>query len=771
MSDPNFIPQELLCNCLFNEDDGATLVKFVDNLIVQDDCAEVSGGNSALELLETKALQIIWLRRAISAHLTVLIRTDSIKMPPGNLLSLLKVIALLSPTLKILRRNGHRPMIDKGPAVILPVLISDEALHDVFVDDARTLLSAYYDILAATIQSDRFEFAQNSGSNESAGESESSNLMACSLYHEMEKELLSCEDGVLACQIIDLVAIIVVKTQDSAVDGLELSWKTLTTVYAGCSTSEVMSPEVSARLLRRPPAFCRVLQQCTRDSGAKKDAISALSVLDRFASTSTRLMKENVLVRYSLLNHWALIMTKFHGSPCADLRKLVQSLRLYVEDMSRDLRASTSARRSRGNSRHRLQPKSKGKILLSEASATDVDIPHLTAKSFPVFYEGLLYAIAVSFALANPGVKCEDGASPFKDIQLQSRLFRDMAEMFTESSKLFPQRTMGAVVRACALVVSTCERQVIDCITWRNKQPFLPSADADADCASSAFLQTLIDNMAFNCAGSAILFGDLVKSQAKQRRSAPSTTGDGPRNGSDKDDDTYFDYSDDDIGVGGENWAYGSNQKAVANLLLQGEKVIDALRAICTSYNLRPPRVRMTKSEMREVASRDRILSKVKDEEKKEASSSDERPRPGREAMQPARALPASTVRRKGKRKVASEESSSTGTHARKKGKRRISPNLVTTRSELKAVEQAPAADTNDNVESGKKVAEQKPNSTNSLKIRKDEYSDSDESFKSKDSFGIDGGWGSNDDDGAGVGPSAFEDGDTTLSMNFLHAK
>ena len=432
------------------------MVKFADKLIVKDDCAEVSGGDSALELLETKALQIIWLRRAISAHLTVLIRTDSIKMPSGNLLSLLKVIALLSPTLKILRSNGHRPMIDKGPAVILPVLISDEALHDVFVDDARTLLSAYYDILAATVQSDRFEFAQNSGSNESAGESESSNLTACSLYHEMEKELLSCEDGVLACQIIDLVAIIVVKTQDSAVDGLELSWKTLTTVYAGCSTSEVMSPEVSARLLRRPPAFCRVLQQCTRDSGAKKDAISALSVLDRFASTSTRLMKENVLVRYSLLNHWALIMTKFHGSPCADLRKLVQSLRLYVEDMSRDLRASTSARRSRGNSRHRLQPKSKGKILLSEALATDVDIPHLTAKSFPVFYEGLLYAIAVSFALANPGVKCEDGASPFKDIQLQSRLFRDMAEMFTESSKLFPQRTMGAVVRACALVVSTC---------------------------------------------------------------------------------------------------------------------------------------------------------------------------------------------------------------------------------------------------------------------------------------------------------------------------
>ena len=176
----------------------------------------------------------------------------------------------------------------------------------------------------------------------------------------------------------------------------------------------------------------------------------------------------------------------------------------------------------------------------------------------------------------------------------------------------------------------------------------------------------------------------------------------------------------------------------------------------------------MTKSEMREVASRDRILSKVKDDEKKEASSSDERPRPGREAMQPARALPASTVRRKGKTKVASD---STGTHDGKKGKRRISPNLVTTRLELKAVEQAPAADTNDDVESGKKVAEQKPNSTNSLKIRKDEYSDSDESFKSKDSFGIDGGWGSNDDDGARVGPSASEDGDTTLSMNFLHAK
>jgi hypothetical protein len=82
-----------------------------------------------------------------------------------------------------------------------------------------------------------------------------------------------------------------------------------------------------------------------------------------------------------------------------------------------------------------------------------------------------------------------------------------------------------------------------------------------------------------------------------------------------------------------------------------------------------------------------------------------------------------------------------------------------------------PAADTNDNVESGKKVVEQKPNSTNSLKMKKDEHSDSDESFKSKDSFGIDGGWGSNDDDDAGAGPSASEDGDATLSMNFLQVK
>ena len=517
-------------------------------------------------------------------------------------------------------------------------------------------------------------------------------------------------------------------------DGIELSWKTLTTVYAGCSVSEVISPEVSGRLLCRPPAFGRVIQRFAQDSGAKRDVRAALDAFDRFASTSTRVMKENALLRYSFLNHWALVATKRSGSPCDELRKLVYSLRFYLEGMSQDIRASScssqsSLRASRAKSNVQAEGK-KGKNLHPVDSETDIDLPNLTAKSFPVFYEGLLYGITASFALVKPGANTGNDTSPFKEIQLLSRLFRDMAEMFSKNAKLFPQRTMGVVVRACAMIVSTCERQVLDCVTWRNKQPFLLRTEGDTDYASSAFLQTLIDNMAFNCAGSAILFGDLVKSQAKQGRPMPNAAKGHSRNDSD-DDDIYSDNTDDEIGVGGEDWAYGSYQKAVASLLLQGEKVIDALRIVCTSYNLRHPRIRMTKSEKREVASRDRPPAKVRDEEKKEMSSSEERPGPDRKATRQVKTLPATTVRRKGKRKVAVEKMPTS--QLEKKTKRRITPALVAVR---------PQEAERKSITGPKTVGAEGYSAQDAEEISNGFCSDSEDSAESNDSFGIDGGWG-----------------------------
>ena len=701
--------------------------KFVDSFVEQDN-AESFDENSLHEL-EKSSLQIIWLRRAISAHLAVLIMESSVELSPRYLSSFLRTIEELSPILTILRSNGHRRWDDSGFSSILPVLIpDDEQQDDVFAFDVRTLLSSYYDVLAASIKTDWCALFQGSGSTGGSN----FNFTAHSLYQRLESLLSTCEDGVLACQIIDLVALVVIQNQNSTIDGIELSWKTLTTVYAGCSVSEVMLPEVSSRLLCRPPAFHRIIQRFTQNSGAMRDVRGALDALNRFASASTRLMKENALLRYSFLNHWALIMTKSRGSPHDEIRKLVCSLRFYVEDISKDIRGS-SFMSSRRASRVTSNAQAKGKkenALHPVDSATDLDIPNLTAKSFPIFYEGLLYGIVASFALVKPGRNTGNDTSPFKDIELLSRLFRDMAEIFSENSKLFPQRTMGVVVRACAMVVLTCERQVLDCITWRNKQPFLPRADGDTDFASSAFLQTLIDKMAFNCAGSAILFGDLIKSQAKQGR--PTAKG-----GSSNVDDLYSDDTDDEIGVGGEDWAYGSYQKAVANVLLQGEKVIDALRVVCTSYNLRHPRIRMTKSEMREVASRDRLLAKVGDEEMKEAISSEEKPGPGREATKPAKALPASTVRRKGKREVSVENTSTS--HAEKKPKRRITPVLLPVRSQ--ETKQKSNAELK-NVEAEGNIEQVTLARGGQEETSKEVHSDSEESLESNDSFGIDGGWG-----------------------------
>ena len=708
--------------------------KFVDGLVEQDD-TESFDENSLCEF-EKNSLQIIWLRRAISAHLAVLIKESSVKLSPRSLPSFLRTIEELSPILKILRSNGHRRWDDPVSSSILPVLIpDDEQQDDVYAFDVRTLLSSHYDVLAASIQTDWCAFAQGAGHTDSTSGS-NFNFTAHSLYQRLDSLLSTCEDGVLACQIIDLVALVVIQNQNSTMDGIELSWKALTTVYAGCSVSEVMLPEVSGRLLRRPPAFRRIIHRFTQNSGATRDVRGALDALDRFASTSTRLMKENALLRYSFLNHWALIMTKSCGSPYDELRKLVRSLRFYVEDISQDIRGSSSisSRRARRVTSYARAKGKKGKALHPVDSATDLDVPNLTAKSFPVFYEGLLYGIIVSFALVKPGRGTGNGSSPFKDIQLLSRLFRDMAEMFSENSKLFPQRTMGVVVRACAMVVSTCERQVLDSVTWRNKQPFLSRSDGDTDFASSAFLQTLIDNMAFNCAGSAILFGDLIKSQAKHGR---PTAKDGSSNASD--DDLYSDDTDDEIGVEGEDWAYGSYQKAVANLLLQGEKVIDALRVVCTSYNLRHPRIRMTKSEMREVASRDRMLAKMRDEEKKEASSSEERPGSDQEATRPAKALPTSSVRHKSKRKIAVENASTP--HAEKKAKRRITPVLLPSRSqesEQKSKAELKNVEAEGNAEQVRFAFARGGQEETS----KDVDSDSEESLQSNDSFGIDGGWG-----------------------------
>jgi len=733
MSKPNFIPKKILCDCLFYEDDRATLDKFA-NTVVAEDAAEIFDEVSSHDL-ETNSLQIICLRREVLVHLAVLDQEGSAELPSRYNLSLVSTIEQLSPILKVLRSKVQRRCGDPGSSSDLPVLIPDDAPGDVFALDLRRLLSSYYDALASSIQSEPRAFAQVC--DETSRES-TSHLTAYSLYQRLSSLLSSCEDGVLASQIIDLVAIIVVQCQDSKTfEGTELSWKALTTVYAGCSASDVMSPEVSDRLLRRPPAFCHVIRRLRQDFVAKRDVVAALGVLDRFASTSTRLMKENALLRYLLLNHWALIMTKSCGSPFTEARKLVHSLRFYIEDMSKDLRPSSSSSSSRRALRAKSSQQTKGKALPPEDSATDIDIPNLTAKSFPVFFEGILYATIASFAVVEPRVNTGNGASPFKDIQLYSRLFRDMAQMYSESSKLFPQRTMGVVVRACAIVVSTCERQVLDCVTWRNKQPFCSRADGDSDYASSAFLQTLIDHMAFNCAGSAILFGDLVKSQAKQGRPAPSMAKDGSRKASDE--EMYSDDSstDDEIGVGGEDWAYGSHQKAVANLLLQGEKVIDALRVICTSYNLRHPRVRMTKSELREMTYQDRLLSKANEEEKKEASSSEEKSGPGRQETQPAKAMLASAVRRKGKRRVTGDQTSST--HAEKNVKRRITPSLVSVRPQ--EAQQNLTAVLENNTEQVA-YAKEKQEETN-----QEDHSDSDQSLKSDDSFGIDGGWGASEDD------------------------
>ena len=165
--------------------------------------------------------------------------------------------------------------------------------------------------------------------------------------------------------------------------------------------------------------------------------------------------------------------------------------------------------------------------------------------------------------------------------------------------------------------------------------------------------------------------------------------------------------------------------------------MIDALRVVCTSYNLRHPRIRMTKSEMREVASRDRLLAKVGDEEMKEAISSEEKPGPGREATKPAKALPASTVRRKGKREVSVENTSTS--HAEKKPKRRITPVLLPVRSQ--ETKQKSNAELK-NVEAEGNIEQVTLARGGQEETSKEVHSDSEESLESNDSFGIDGGWG-----------------------------
>lgn len=729
------MPQALLWDCLLSERDSAILNEFGSTLLKsEDDMADDL--IPVTEALERNAVQIICLRREILHHIEHLMEQGRAELSEARLSSVLATIEQISPAMKMLRKNypaGHEsdgfPILCPSEA---PLEAPSEAHASLSVVQMRSLLSAYYDVLAASIKSDCCLLTADTSAEPSESSESSAKivLQARPLYEKLKVLSTQCEDAVLACHIIDLVSIVAFKSGATNINGCELSWAVLHTVYAG--NSNVSLSDTGSCLAHHPPAFVSAIEKFTHAAAERADLAAALGALDKYASNCPRQMRENCVFRYSLLSHWGL--SSLSGAPpCSDLKLLTESLRMCLDDIAQDIEGTAR------QTRRKKQPKKaemRSREPTSDCLPIDIDIPALTAKSFPVFFEGLLHMIVASFALAKPGrgeVYQSKGAgnvvtSPYKQILDLSRVFRDLAEIFASRFKLFPRRTLTSVVRACAMVVRSCERQVLDCLKWRNAQPLLKHSDRDkgvVDLASSKFLQSLVDNIAYNCAGSAILFCDLIKVQAKKKHPDDEDKG---CVYDDDDDEPYTDV----VGINGENWAYASSHKAVANLLLRGEKLLDALRAICASYNLSPPRIRITRTEKVEATRGD---PQAKD--MRVAASATNQP--------PTRVydLLASSLRRKsgGKETAAATSTSS------KKERRRVTPEPI-------AVSFG-ASTANGERPSKPAGAEAKHGDGGidnyNFESEKDEEeggaSDSEESLKSEDSFGVDGAWGGQDND------------------------
>jgi len=777
--DKDFVPQTLLCDCLFNKRDSDMMNSFVASLMHDDEDEMGDASSSATEELERSVIHIICLRREVLRHIKHLAEQGRVELSATRLYSILATIENLSPALEALRKN--HPGID-GRESCLSVSLSDassEELAYVSVIQMRSLLSAYYDVLEASIKSIRCTLIADSSSTVlSQPIAETCLLHTRPVFEKLKVLLLQCEDAFLACRIVDLVSILCFKGSagrgsttpgaGAICKGSKLSWAVLHTVYAGHSS--IASPDASDRLARPPPAFTYAVRKFTKDAAHKTDAASALAALDKYASLSTLQMKENAVLRYAFLSHWGL-SSLFQASPCEDLRNLIESLRAYLENISEDIEgACRQTRQKKRPKKDTEKPRERNLGCLP----TDIDIPGLTAKSFPVFFEGLLHTIVVFFSLAMPGNgagylhKDHDShdsvsSSPYDQIQVFSRLFRDMAEIFASRFKLFPRRMLTTVVRASFLIVESCERQVLNCLTWRNAQPMFKHSDLKKgriDYASSRFLQNLVDAMAYNCAGSAILFCDLVKSQAKKKQSHMEDAG--------CDDDGDYEPSIDVVGIEGENWAYASSHKSIANLLLRGEKLLDSLRAICSSYNLCPPRVRITKSE------------KVAGSERDARANLRASTRTPAKTSARVNELPASSLRRKVGANDSAVADVAASPCSSKKKKQRVTPEPIsiesnaaspgnkatgTHRSEIiRATAHEDDGITTLNHDAKNEKDGKDGAATDPEESPKTEDSESDSDSDSEtDSFGADGAWGADNDE-----TSDRAGGGASLALNFV---
>ena len=675
MCDRDFLSPSLLLECLFSEKDKRIIDQFAYSLA--NDASDSFTMNGGL-------VQVIGLRKEILSHVHHLMVYDGhgIDFATAHILSLLESVKILSAALPVMRKhydycdgNDEGATLPSEPIILLAESTAEEASITVF--QVISLLSSYYDVLISFIQSDQCVLTSEAVSGE--GEAGQNGLMAQTMFEKIAVLLDSCDDSALACQILDFLSAIVVKSDVQQIEGRNVSWTVLHTIYVGNVDAFKSVDDTD----HRPPALERVLQQVIRRRN-RGGVPLALEALDRYALNSTKRFRENFAIKYWLLSYWGLA-TLSGNSLCDDLSKLVDSLDSFLGTISPSGEASIGSERLRKKTR---DPKE------------EAEVPALTAKSYPVFFEVLLHMIIASFEMACPGEfgKVEPNkvaGSPYRDIRGLSRLFRYVAQLYATKFKLFPRQTLTVVVKACGIMVKASERQVLNCMEWRNAQPMLSNSDKKkgvVDAASSKFFQALIDSLAYNCTGSAIIFCDLVKSQGKR---------------SQLESDEDSDYEDD--GIDGEKWVYASSHKAVANLLLRSERVLESFRAVCATYNLAPPRIRISKSE-REKALADSLT-------KSDSTAG---------ALKPVNKLTAGIVRRK--------------TNARQKRNRSEFSNDSASNGTNKSASdngfpQVESAENND-VEVGSEFEK-----------KEEDGFDAEESSRTSDSFGADGGWGDDMDD------------------------
>jgi hypothetical protein len=358
------------------------------------------------------------------------------------------------------------------------------------------------------------------------------------LKEHLIQQFLQYEDSALACQIIDLLSILVIHNNDSTSEVLgvtDLTWRALHSVYNTCGV-----------IVGLPYAFFSISHSL--ESPERRDANDRLAMaretFSRLSQTAHSIHKakdsSTCALIHNLLAHFSILLLN-GSSQYSFLLHLCES----VDDAI--IISSANKTRSTSNGAHK-----------------NSKLPGVNAKTCTSVFEILLQMAVTSLSLSKPtGTRKKKDARPYDEINNSLAAFAKLLQLFQVHHWFFPRRTFFSVTKASLFVIKLALFQLHSSVEWRNSQRgSLERLNNGEDPADACFLQPLIGAVAHDCIESVTSFCSFF-------RTAASESG----------YETSFKYT-----------------KAVSGLLYKSEGLKEVLYNTCKSHNLAMPSFVSTKN-------------------------------------------------------------------------------------------------------------------------------------------------------------------------------